>query len=120
MRLTVLAAALIAMSTPLPAPAAQMLPVQSDRAPDAQLPDEIERAFREMMDRLRPALDDLLETMRVFKDIDSIENYEAPEVLPNGDILIRRRGDAPPWPPEESPPEAAPPAKAEPPGGVKT
>ncbi len=120
MRLTVLAAALVAMSASLPAAGGQMLPVQSERAPEPGLPDEIERAFREMMDRLRPALDDLLETMRVFEDIDSVENYEAPEVLPNGDIILRRRSDAPPWPPAEPPPEAAPPPKAEPPDSVKT
>lgn len=135
MRLTALAAAFLATPAFLPATAAQTLPVpsspmqstpiqstpmqsspvQATPAPDSRLPEEIERAFREMMERLRPALDDLLGVMRVFEDIDSIENYEAPEVLPNGDIIIRRRGDAPPWPPEDAPPEADPPG-----AGVKT
>lgn len=120
MRLTAIAAAFLAVAAALPATAeqnrpAEPLPVQSTPAPERRLPEDIERAFRDMMERLRPALDDLLGVMRVFEDIDSIGNYEAPEVLPNGDILIRRRDDAPPWPPEDAP--AAP----EPPGaGVKT
>ncbi|MGB0506694.1 MAG: hypothetical protein ACPGGK_10910 [Pikeienuella sp.] len=28
--------------------------------------------------------------------IDDLKSYEAPEMLPNGDIIIRRRPDAPP------------------------
>lgn len=60
--------------------------------------------------------------------IDDIGNYEPPERLPNGDILIRRRADAPPPPPleelpnllprsdgaEEAPPWSLPPAPVDP------
>lgn len=35
----------------------------------------------------------------LFEAIDSIDNYMAPEVLPNGDILIRRRPEAPTYEP---------------------
>lgn len=31
--------------------------------------------------------------------VDDIENYQRPERLPNGDIILRRRADAPPPPP---------------------
>ena len=46
-------------------------------------------------DEFRPALNELGGVM------DDIANYERPERLPNGDILIRRRADAPPPPPLE-------------------
>ena len=46
-------------------------------------------------DEFRPALSELGGVM------DDIANYERPERLPNGDILIRRRADAPPPPPLE-------------------
>ncbi|WP_425092043.1 AAA+ family ATPase [Tropicimonas sp. S265A] len=36
--------------------------------------------------------------------VDEITAYQAPEVLDNGDIIIRRRPDAPPWAPAD--PEA--------------
>lgn len=65
------------------------------------LPERLDDALRELMERMKPALEGLADTLGAFEQIDSIEYYEAPEVLPNGDILIRRRDDAPPWPPEE-------------------
>ena len=40
----------------------------------------------------------LVEIMRI---VDDIENYEQPEFLPNGDIVIRRSPDAPAWEPPE-------------------
>jgi hypothetical protein len=41
-----------------------------------------------------PALTDLL------NQVDDFRNYETPEFLPNGDIIIRRKPDAPIWLPE--------------------
>lgn len=35
----------------------------------------------------------------VFREVDSLANYEAPAIQPNGDILIRRSSDAPGWTP---------------------
>jgi len=52
---------------------------------------EVEPALRSFADELGPALAQLMSM------IDEIGNYEAPEVLPNGDIIIRRRPDAPPY-----------------------
>lgn len=57
--------------------------------------DEMGRAMREMEPSLRqmgPRLKQLVDLMG------DVTNYEAPERLPNGDILIRRRPGAPPVP----------------------
>ena len=42
--------------------------------------------------QLRPLLEDLA------KMIDDLSAYEAPEILPNGDIIIRRKSNAPELP----------------------
>jgi hypothetical protein len=65
---------------------------------DRPLSEQLDEAFRELMEQMKPALDDLLETLEVLEGIDSIEHYQRPEILPNGDIIIRRREDAPPLP----------------------
>lgn len=57
--------------------------------------DEMGRALRELEPSLRemgPALERLVELMG------DVRHYEVPERLPNGDILIRRKPDAPPPP----------------------
>lgn len=41
-----------------------------------------------------PALSDLL------NQVDDFSNYQPPEFLPNGDIIIRRKPDAPLWLPQ--------------------
>ena len=56
----------------------------------------LERLGRDLGDTvnsLRPVLGDIGALM------DDVKNYQAPERLENGDILIRRRADAPPPPP---------------------
>ena len=50
---------------------------------------EIEPALRAFAAEMGPALTEL---MRI---VDEIRYYEAPELLPNGDIILRRRDDAP-------------------------
>ncbi len=58
--------------------------------------DEMEPAFRAFTERMGPLMADL------FDKIDDINRYEVPEVLPNGDIIIRRKPeDAPDAEPEE-------------------
>jgi len=69
--------------------------------PELRLPEKLDKALREMMDHMKPALDDLLDTLEVFEQIDGLDNYERPEILPNGDIIIRRRDDAPEWQPPD-------------------
>jgi hypothetical protein len=63
---------------------------------DRPLSEELDEVFRGLMEKMKPALDELLETLDVLENIDSIEHYERPEIMPNGDIIIRRREDAPP------------------------
>ena len=80
--------------------------------------------FRGMMDEIEPAIDDfagmaedLEPTMRLlatemgpamaelFGAVDSFKYYEAPEFLPNGDIIMRRKPDAPDFTPPLAEPE---------------
>lgn len=77
-----------------------VLPAQagSPEAEERPLSEELDTLFREMIEKMKPALDELLETLEVLENIDSIEHYERPEIMPNGDIIIRRRDDAPALP----------------------
>ena len=54
------------------------------------LAEEFGPALRQFGEQMGPALGELMER------IDDWSLYEAPEVLPNGDIIIRRKKDAPP------------------------
>jgi len=54
------------------------------------------------LSQVRPMIDDLLTR------IGDIRNYEMPTTLPNGDILIRRKPDAPPYHAPEAPPPPSP------------
>jgi hypothetical protein len=58
------------------------------------LADEFGPAMQDMITTMGPALTELLHS------IDDIRNYDAPKVMPNGDIIIRRRPDAPPFTPK--------------------
>ena len=80
--------------------------------------------FQGMMDEVEPAIEDftgmaedleptlrLLATemgpamVELFETVDSIRHYEAPEFLPNGDIIMRRKPDAPDFTPPAVEPE---------------
>lgn len=63
------------------------------------LADQIEPAMRDFADKMGPALLELL----AF--VDDIGNYEMPAFMPNGDIIIRRSPDAPPFVPPTAEPE---------------
>jgi hypothetical protein len=64
---------------------------------------EMEPALDEMgkaLEEMQPMLDDLgPQLAELMKMIGDVRNYEAPVKLPNGDILIRRKPDAPLTPP---------------------
>ncbi len=49
---------------------------------------DLQKDFDEAMDEMGPALGQLVEM------IGDIRNYHAPELLPNGDIIIRRKSPA--------------------------
>ncbi len=109
---------------------AQDAPAPADPAPELET--EAEDGFslieegaklllRGMIDQMEPALEDAQKAFEgmepalrdLLAKIDDIRNYDAPEVLANGDILIRRKAGAPPpalltpTPPEPPPPPAA-------------
>jgi len=69
-----------------------------DDALKRPLSEELDDAFRDLIEQMKPALDELVKTLEVLEGIDNIKHYRRPEILPNGDIIIRRREDAPPLP----------------------
>ena len=81
-----------------------------------------------MMREVGPTIEGLGALIETLDRVDSLENYEKPEILPNGDIVIRRKPGAPPLQlpePEAEPelgPEAAPPDEdaPDPSPGIKT
>ena len=50
--------------------------------------DEVEPALREFVQEMGPALRELM------GKVDNINAYHPPEILPNGDIILRRKSDA--------------------------
>ncbi|GAA0294370.1 AAA+ family ATPase [Rhodovulum strictum] len=86
---------------------------EAETAPEANLREGMDLLgqgmrllFRGLGDELEPALRDLAETMqpalrRLIEIVDDFDAYQMPERLPNGDIIIRRKPDAPPVPPTE-------------------
>lgn len=61
--------------------------------------DEMGKALEQLGPTIAPALEELMAM------VDDMTNYEMPEMLENGDIIIRRKPDAPPV---EPPANAAP------------
>lgn len=59
--------------------------------------------MRQALEQLGPTIAPAME--RLMSLVDDMTNYEMPEMLENGDILIRRKPDAPPV---EPPADAAP------------
>jgi len=60
--------------------------------------------FGALAQQIGPAMDGLtsdlgLALAELLRQIDNIRYYQAPQILANGDILIRRSPDAPPWNP---------------------
>jgi hypothetical protein len=76
--------------------------VQADTAPEKDGASLVEEGlmllFREMLDEMEPALDELQsmgdelgpKLLELIDIIGDLNEYHAPEKLPNGDILIRR------------------------------
>lgn len=56
--------------------------------------DDMSAAMEEIGETMGPAMADLMTR------IDDMRNYDTPEVLPNGDIIIRRKPDAPAYEPD--------------------
>ncbi|QPM91912.1 hypothetical protein [Pseudooceanicola algae] len=58
-----------------------------------QMAEDAAPALRDLFARLGPAWQEVLDQVKDFSD------YEAPQILPNGDILIRRKEEAPEYVP---------------------
>jgi hypothetical protein len=97
---------------------------QKDREEGLNL---LERGMRQLFDGLiqemEPALGEMADAMKELEPmakqladlIGDVRNYEQPERLENGDIIIRRKADAPPPPklPELSEPPLEPAPKGQ-------
>lgn len=62
-----------------------------------------EEMMREFMEEIAPEMERLMGEMlpeleRMADMLGGLVHYEMPEILPNGDIIIRRKKDAPPLP----------------------
>lgn len=79
---------------------------------------QLDLAWNRLAEDLEPALQRIDEVIAVLREVDDPRHYEAPMLLPNGDIVIRRRPDAPPWQPEEEERQALP-DTVDPEAGVK-
>ena len=105
--------------SPVPALSQEAAPAEPDAAEDGPslmerglalffegFTQEMEPALNEMskaLEQLGPAVAPALE--KLMSLVDDMTHYEIPEMLENGDILIRRKPDAPPV---EPPADAAP------------
>lgn len=66
--------------------------------------DELRGSLQEMAPVLRDFVTEMGPAMAaVLGEVDDLRNYAAPEVLPNGDIIMRRKPDAPVWVPDAAP-----------------
>lgn len=62
-------------------------------------------ALRDNVEQMGPALGEFVQSVgpafgALLERIDDLRYYESPEILPNGDIIMRRSPDAPAWEPE--------------------
>jgi hypothetical protein len=73
----------------------EMQPAMEDFAGMAA---EIGPQVQALAQEMGPAL------LEFFEKVDEIRYYQPPEFLPNGDIILRRRPDAPVWVPPEGKP----------------
>lgn len=89
-------------------------PVSASFAQNAEpetetMEERLKEKLHDFLDKMGPALDEALdETLEffgAFGAVDDPRHYEMPEILPNGDIIIRRRPDAPDY---EAPQPPAP------------
>lgn len=100
----------VILASPPPAAAQSELSEEPLEGLDAdELKRRLDDAWDRMMEEVGPTIDGLGKLLDTFGKIDGIENYESPEILPNGDIILRRRADAPPLEPAPREPEPGPP-----------
>ena len=108
MRIPAVLAALALAGTLTAAPALAQSADEPPGAPDKPVSEQLEDLIRGLVESVEPALERLRDTFEVFERVDSVEHYKEPEILPNGDIIIRRKPDAPPFEPDQQPAEEEP------------
>ncbi|MFV0411077.1 MAG: hypothetical protein ACK5LJ_15675 [Paracoccus sp. (in: a-proteobacteria)] len=103
------------LALPLPAQEWRMPPAAPGGKTGSAAPLEqgiegiMNQMFQQMMphfdaigDELQATVNELAPALRELSSlVDDFANYQAPERLPNGDIILRRRADAPPAPPTD-------------------
>lgn len=101
------------VATPLPAAADDVPPTMEEKLQDTfrDLMSRMAPHLEELQREMEPALQEMQRLMAPFAAIDDPRHYTAPEVLPNGDIIIRRREDAPDYQAPSPSPDAAEPEK---------
>jgi hypothetical protein len=91
-------------------------PVAAQDEPPSLMQRGAEMFFQGLMDEMQPAMEDFAgmaaelgpqvqalaqemgpALLAFFEKVDEIRYYQAPEFLPNGDIILRRKPDAPIW-----------------------
>jgi hypothetical protein len=80
---------------------------QDGQGGEGRFAEGLENMLRDLFTEMEPVLRDLRDR------IEDLDQYEAPEILPNGDIIIRRRtplDEAPDTVPEPDAPEAEAPS----------
>ncbi len=100
---------------PLPMLSQPALAQDATPAPDEDGPSLMERGLALFFEGFRQELEPAIEGMgkaltemqpaidKLMAMVDDITNYQAPEMLENGDIIIRRKPDAPPIKPPAEP-----------------
>lgn len=78
--------------------------------PGTDIPRQLGDMWQEFMDQVAPSVEQTLDMLEGLGTIDDLRNYHPPERLPNGDIILRRREDAPDLSPDAGPDSAEPPA----------
>jgi len=74
------------------------------------LSDQLEPTLKDFSDTVEPALRDLMAQMeptmqQLLEMVDDLDAYHMPEMLPNGDIILRRKQPAPETPTQDAPPQ---------------
>lgn len=107
MRMSALVAALALPPLPAAAQPAERQPPGPQPAQELLL-DELDRRADELSDAARQTVEEFVNLVgpmliRLSRLIEGLPTYEAPEILPNGDIIIRRKPDPlEPVPPVEA------------------
>lgn len=100
MSVSLRALAIVAATVSFDATSAHADDAMSPRAVESDVLGELDRRADELSESARRTIEEFVNLVgpmltRLSRLIDDLPTYEAPEILPNGDILIRRKPDTP-------------------------